>query len=50
MNRITVRDASCRVGELLVVAAGRGEPWAVVMLLHTRSRALRSDRYATVGE
>lgn len=49
VNRVTIRGASCRVGELLVVASAHGELWARVMLAHIAMRMNDSARNAAVG-
>lgn len=44
IDRVSIRGASCRVGEALVVASTRGEPWARVMLAHIALRVNDSGR------
>lgn len=46
INRANVRDASCRVGALVVVAAAKGELWARVMIANIHGRTRESERRA----
>ena len=50
IGRIAIRDASCRVGEALVVAAARGQAWARIMMSHIALRIHDHGPRAGLGE
>lgn len=49
INQVTIRDASCRVGALVVTAAANGELWARVMMAHIAMRTRDSERRVAPG-
>jgi hypothetical protein len=50
LDRVAIRDTSCRVGAHLVIEAMHGQLWARVMLAHIALRVRDADRNAGLRE